>query len=357
MPKPLQALLRMTGERIEVEGATLECYAVARTARKEKPEAFQGFHSKHMLFIVDEASGVEDIIFEVGEGAMSTAGAKTLMTGNPTRTSGYFYNAFHEQRHLWTTMKVGCADSGRVNPRYIEEMKEKYGEISNVFRVRVLGEFPSGDDDSVIPLSIVEEAVDRDIKLVEGDVVWGLDVARFGGDRTALAKRCNNHLLGNIISWRGKDLMQTVGMVKAMYDKAKGWEKPVEILVDAIGMGAGVVDRMLEVGLPVRAVNVAESPSTEGRFNRKRDELWWEARDWFMNRTSVIPNQEELIYELAMPRYQYTSASKIKVESKDEMRRNGIQSPDLADAFCLTFAHTYVKSYGKSIVYPELGVV
>jgi hypothetical protein len=76
-----------------------------------------------------------------------------------------------------------------------------------------------------------------------------------------------------------------------------------------------------------------------------------------MNRTSVIPNQEELIYELAMPRYQYTSASKIKVESKDEMRRNGIQSPDLADAFCLTFAHTYVKSYGKSIVYPELGVV
>ena len=90
--------LEVKNDRVYLKDAPNESFAVARTARKEQPEAFQGFHSDNMLFLVDEASGVEDIIFEVGEGAMSTQGAKTLMVGNPTRTSGYFYDAFHKGR-------------------------------------------------------------------------------------------------------------------------------------------------------------------------------------------------------------------------------------------------------------------
>ena len=357
MPDGLKNLLRLSRDRVEVLTAPQESFAVARTARKEQPEAFQGFHSENMLFIIDEASGVEDIIFEVGEGSMSTPGAKTLMTGNPTRTSGYFYDSFHSSRKLWNTHKVACSDSKMVTKRYVDEMKEKYGSTSNIYRVRVLGEFPSGDEDAVIPLALIEDAVTRQVDQVDGNMVWGLDVARFGSDRSSLAKRMENTLTEPIRFWRGKDLMQLCGIVVDEFNKMKGNEIPHEILIDSIGVGAGVVDRLMELGLPARGINVAETPSIQTRFNRLRDELWWKTREWFEERNTHIPDQDELIAELAMPRYNYTSAGKLKVESKAEMRKAGMQSPDLADALCLTFAFQSVKNYNRIIEYPELGIV
>ena len=357
MPDGLKNLLRLSRDRVEVLTAPQESFAVARTARKEQPEAFQGFHSENMLFIIDEASGVEDIIFEVGEGSMSTPGAKTLMTGNPTRTSGYFYDSFHSSRKLWSTHKVACSDSKMVTKRYVDEMKEKYGSTSNIYRVRVLGEFPSGDEDAVIPLALIEDAVTRQVDQVDGNMVWGLDVARFGSDRSSLAKRMENTLTEPIRFWRGKDLMQLCGIVVDEFNKMKGNEIPQEILIDSIGVGAGVVDRLMELGLPARGINVAETPSIQTRFNRLRDELWWKTREWFEERNTHIPDQDELIAELAMPRYNYTSAGKLKVESKAEMRKAGMQSPDLADALCLTFAFHSVKNYNRIIEYPNLGIV
>jgi len=357
MPDGLKQLLRVSRDRVEVVDAPQESFSVARTARKEQPEAFQGFHSENMLFIIDEASGVEDIIFEVGEGSMSTPGAKTLMTGNPTRTSGYFYDSFHSSRNMWQTFKVGCVDSSMVADKYLEQMAEKYGKTSNVYRVRVLGEFPAGDEDAVIPLALIEEAVHRQVNQVEGSMVWGLDVARFGSDRSSLAKRMENTLTEPIKFWRGKDLMQLCGIVTEEYNRMKGWEVPNEILIDSIGVGAGVVDRLSELGLPARGINVAETPSIQTRFNRLRDELWWKAREWFEERNTTLPDQDELIAELSMPRYNYTSAGKLKVESKAEMRKAGMQSPDLADSLCLTFAHQSAKNNSKRIVYPNMGIV
>jgi phage terminase large subunit len=142
LPEGMKDLLELKADYLVLKEDPKQSFAVARTARKEQPEAFQGYHSPNMLFIADEASGVDDIIFEVGRGAMSSKGAKTLICGNPTRTSGYFYNAFHSMKAFWKTMHVPCASSSRVSEKYIEECKEEYGEESNAFRVRVLGEFP-----------------------------------------------------------------------------------------------------------------------------------------------------------------------------------------------------------------------
>ena len=326
-------------DRIELTWAPNECFAVARTARREQPEAFQGFHSENLLFVVDEASGVDDSIFEVGEGAMSTAGAKTVLAGNPTRRSGYFFDAFHRNRAAWATLRVPCADSSLVAPKYAASMAERYGADSNVYRVRVLGEFPNSEDDAVIPLAWCESAVCRDVAPIEGArTLWGLDVARFGPDRTALAKRRGNVLLEKVKFWHGKDLMQVVGLVAAAYEAADEDDQPDEILVDAIGLGAGVVDRLRELQLPARGINVAETDAVDPRLHRRRDELWWKAREWFEARDCVIPDDAELIAELSLPKYRYISTGKIEVESKDQMKSRHVQSPDLADAFCLTFA-------------------
>jgi len=356
LPEGLKDLLNYKKDSMTFAPAEKSAFAVARTARREQPEAFQGFHEKNMLFIVDEASGVDNKIFEVGEGSMSTEGAKTVMTGNPTRTTGYFYDSHHKMREQWYCMKVSCHDSSRVTKRYIDDMGKKYGKDSNIYKVRVLGEFPSEDDDAVIPLHLIEDAVDRDVR-PSGDIVWGLDVARQGGDRCALAKRQGNTLLEKIENWRADDLMVTAGRVKHMYDETPSAERPKQIFVDVIGMGYGVLDRLRGLGLPVTGVNVAEAPAIGHTYNRFRDELWFKAREWFMARACSIPNDEQLIAELTLPKYFYTHNGKLRVSSKDDMKAKGLQSPDLADAFNLTFAMISDSMYQGEIKYPNLGVV
>jgi len=361
LPVFLKNLLEVKSDRITLKAAPGESFGVARTARKEQPEAFQGFHSENMLFMVDEASGIEPIIFEVGEGAMSTEGAKTFLAGNPTRTSGYFYDAFGKMKKYWKTMKVSCADSKQVSPKYVESMREKYGEDSNIFRVRVLGEFPKDDDDSIMPLSLVEGAIERHIEIPKDEpVVWGLDVARFGSDSTALCIRKGRRVVGKVESWRGKDLMQTCGIVANKYKKTELHldERPREILIDSIGLGSGVVDRLMEMGLPARGVNVAERASVEVLYNRLRDELWFNARDWFDTMSVSIPHDEDLIDELANVKFCYTSLGKLQAESKEDMKKRGLKSPDLADAFCLTFAYGNFNSTSNApLAYPKMGIV
>ena len=362
LPDGLRVLLTVTSDKVFLNAAPQESYAVARTARKEKPEAFQGFHSSNMLFIVDEASGVDPIIFEVGEGAMSTAGAKTLLTGNPTRTSGYFYDVFNKMKKWWVTSTVSCSESSQATDIYVQQMADKWGTESNVYAVRVLGEFPKDDDDAVIPRALLHSAVDRDIIIHPSEpVIWGLDVARFGSDKTALCIRKGRSMPNPIETWQGKDTMQVAGIIKGKYDKVLRFdtERPIAIMVDSIGIGAGVVDRLREMGLPVRGVNVAESASVDTLYARLRDELWFRAKDYFEGKDVTMCADDDLIEELASVKFAYTSLGKLKAESKDEMKKRGLPSPDLADAFCLTLAHNNMpgnNTWNSKLVYPDLGL-
>lgn len=337
LPPELRKELEVKAERLEAVRNPKEYYSTARTARKEQPEAFQGYHAGDLLFIADEASGIDDIIFQVGEGSMSTHGAKTILTGNPTRTSGYFFDSHNRMRGNWWTRKVSCEDAKMVDKAYIDRMAKRYGRDSNVFKVRVLGDFPDSQDDAVIPLQLLESAVARDVEQVDGKVIWGVDVARFGDDESALAKRRKNTCLG-VTSWKGKDIMQTTGIVVNEFNETPPEDRPDMICVDVIGVGAGVCDRLAEQGLPVKGVNVAETASVSDLYNRLRDELWWLSREWLEKRDCKLPDDADLIGELSGPRYTFTSAGKKMVESKYEMKKRGIPSPNRADAWNLTFA-------------------
>ena len=345
LPKEFQDLLLISKDRIALEEAPQESFAVARTARRENPEARQGFHSGNLLFLFDEASGIDDLIFEVGRGALSTPGAKVVMTGNPTRIQGYFYDSFHKNRKRWKTLKVSTEDleeAPYVDLEFAREIEEEFGRDSNVYRVRVLGEFPTEEENSVIPLHLIESAVGRRVEPT-GKIVWGLDVARFGEDRTALCKRWGNKVL-EFKWWHGKDNMQVAGLIQREYEDTKEVRRPDRILVDSIGYGAGVVDIIKSEGLPARGVNVAESAAVNERYMRLRDELWFRGRDWFADRDSDFPDDAIAIGELSTVLYDITGTGKFKVESKDERKKRlvgrteGHKSPDLADSFILTFA-------------------
>ena len=337
MPDGFRNLFEFKSDKINLLGA-VDSFASFVTSRRESPESLQGFHSPNMLFICDEASGIPDIVFETAEGSLSTKGAKVILTGNPTRNSGYFYDTHHKMRDTWKRYSVSCHDSDFVNPTFIADMEKKYGIDSNVYRIRVLGEFPDTNEDAIIPLHLISESHDRDVEVDETEVVWGCDIARFGSDKTALAKRQGNTLLEPIKVWQGKDLMETVGVIVAEYEALPYSKRPQEILIDAIGLGAGVADRLQELlDCQVSAINVAELPSMQEKYMRLRDELWFLCREWFESRNCKMPEDEELITELTAPRYSFMSNGKIKVESKEQLKKRGFSSPDKADALCLTF--------------------
>ena len=357
MPQAFKELLEFKSDKIALKGAS-DSFAVARTSRRENPESLAGFHAPWMMFVIEEASGVPNVIFETASGALSTPGAKIIMCGNPTRSDGYFYDAFHEDREKWHCITVSCREGEYVDPKFIADMAEKYGEGSNVFRVRVLGEFPTQSDDVLLPLHLVEDATRRDVEPgPTTPVTWGLDVARFGSDRSALAKRQGNVLVEPIKTWQNKDLMELAGIVLAEHDAVPYSMRPQAIYIDAIGLGAGLADRLRELDLPAVAVSVSETASLKDRFNRLRDELFWSAREWFEARDCKIPGDDTLISELTGIRYKYLSSGKLKIESKDEMKKRGQRSPDVADAFVLTFAGQGAVAGGYSRGYNSNRVV
>ncbi len=351
LPKALGDLLEVKQERIELKASPTEAFISARTSRAEQPEALQGIHSEHVLLIADEASGVPEQVFEAAAGSMSGHNACTILLGNPTKNSGFFFETHHRLRSEWWTRRVSCADSPRVSEAYIAEMKSRYGEDSNAYRIRVLGEFPRSDDDTVIPVDLVEGAMHRDTRASPtARVVWGLDVARFGSDKSALCKRQAN-VVHEIRTWAGLDLMQLCGAIVAEFEGAPSTMRPTEILVDSIGLGAGVVDRLRELQLPARGINVSESPAMGKTYVNLRAELWFRAKGWLEARDCKLPRNEDLFAELVGPRFSFASNGKMKVESKDEMRRRGLGSPDQADALCLTFGGSAATAlYGRDSV-------
>ena len=338
LPKPIQDLLTVKSDRVELAAAPSEMFISARTSRAETPEALAGVHSDNVLLIVDEASGVHEKVYEAAAGSMSGHNATTILLSNPTRSTGTFYESQTRMSGSWWTRRWSCVDSPLVSDEFVDEMRERYGEESNAFRIRVLGEFPLADDDTIIPFHLVDAAMNRDIDLDEDRrPVWAVDPARFGSDRTAFCKRVGS-VITEIKSWRGLDLMQTVGRVMAEYEALNPSARPSEILVDSIGVGSGVVDRLRELGAPVRGVNVAESPSMGETYNNLRTELWFKTKAWLEDRGCQLPQDDELLADLTGIRYSFTSSGKMAAESKDQMRRRGLRSPDLADAVCLTMA-------------------
>lgn len=338
LPPALSTLLEPKQERVELKPSPTEAFISARTSRAEQPEALQGIHSEHVMLVADEASGVPEAVFEAAAGSMSGHSAVTILLGNPVRSSGYFYDTHNRLRGEWWTQRVSCVDSPRVSKEYVAEMATRYGEESNAYRIRVLGEFPLADDDTMIPMDLIDGAVERDVaSSPTAATVWGLDVARFGSDSSALCKRRTN-VVTELRTWRNLDLMQLTGAVVAEYQAIAPGDRPTEILVDSIGLGAGVVDRLRELELPVRGINVSESPAMGGTYRNLRAELWGRAKAWLERRDCRLPKDERLISELATVRYSFTSSAKLQLESKDDIRRRGLPSPDLADAFVLTFA-------------------
>jgi len=226
----------------------------------DEPDQFQGFHSPHLLVIVDEASGVNNLIFEAIDGLEPE---RTLLIGNPLNSDGRFADSFKDPQvkkiHIsaFDTPNVTAGNvvvPGLITVEDVEKFKQRYGEDSDVYRVRVLGQFPKTGVESFISIDEVSKAIERDVDVLpQWEKKLGVDVARFGDDRTILTVRqmekiIRKEIIGN------SDLMQVVGRILAIRKEEHILSE--NIFVDVIGVGAGVVDRLKEQGFDVNEVNV-----------------------------------------------------------------------------------------------------
>jgi hypothetical protein len=223
---------------------------------ENNPDALGGLHNggRGQCAIVDEGSGVPAPIYDVIDATMTDPDSFVFVFANPIRKTGRFYELFTRFAHRWRTLTVDARRARAANKAQIEQAIEDWGLDSDYVRVNILGEFPRQDAETLIPLPLIEAAATRKAEDCERyRPVWGLDVARFGDDRTVLSQR-RHRRTGDILQWRGLDTMQTVGRVKALWDECLVDDRPTDIIVDVIGIGAGVVDRLR-----------GQVPSSQGR--------------------------------------------------------------------------------------------
>jgi phage terminase large subunit len=304
----------------------------------DEADKFQGYHSPHLLVVVDEASGVSEETFQAIDGLKPT---RILLLGNPLRHTGRFANSF---KSLYVAkIHISAFDTpnvqnnevlipGLITTEDINRIKERYGEDSDVYRVRVLGEFPMAEEDALIGIDEIAKAMEREVDVKQQfEKKMGVDIARYGNDRTvAVIRHMEKVIKKEMIP--GSDLMTTTGQIMRIARDER--IIPRNISIDVIGYGAGVVDRLREQGWEVNGVNVAEKAEDFERHGNVRAELYVKIKEWL--KTGSLPRDDDF-YELTNIKYYFNSKGQMFLESKEDMRSRGLESPDTADALALTF--------------------
>jgi len=302
-------------------------------------EAFAGTHDENVLVIFDEASAIADIIWQVTEGAMTTANCMWVAFGNPTKNTGAFAQCFKRFRHRWWHKRVDSRTAKMADQKLIAEWIEDYGLDSDFVRVRVLGKFPRAGDMQLIPVDVVEAAITRECAVPKGTPrIMGVDVARYGSDMSVIARR-HGRKLEPLSKYRGLDTMELAAVVAHAIRE----ERPDMVMVDGTGIGAGVIDRLRQLGHDVLEVHFGGKvdPGSETVLFNKRIEMWHRMGVWL--KTADIPRDPELYDDLISPEYYFDVKMRMRLESKDEMRKRGLASPD-----CFVAGTKVTTPYGYS---------
>lgn len=313
----------------------------------DTPERAASISGAHLLYLVDEASGIDDELYRAIQGNVGGGGTIVLIS-NPTRPSGLFYDAFHGQAALWHGLHISSLESpnvvsgkdtipGLATRAWVEEMAEAWGRDSAAYAVHVLGEFPGQADDTIVSLAAVTAAVERwPDTPADGVLSIGVDVARFGDDASCIAYRRGRKLLGLEVV-RGADGHEVAGRVLAIVARlADSRDRRPPVKVDEIGVGASVVDALRRSD-PQRVTVVPVNVSTAGGddYHNLRSQLWFAVAQWLKD-GGALPPDAHLQAELVTPRFGFDSRGRRQVEPKDEVKRRLGRSPDRADAVALS---------------------
>jgi len=332
LPEELQLSIEVLSDSIKFSSGN---FAIPRTARKGASEALQGFHATFLCWIIDEASGVDDEIFEVIEGSLTGEDYLRLLMANPTRTVGYFYNTHNKHKKLWRTHTFNTELSENVSRASIERKRIEYGEDSDQYRVRVKGEFPLVNTDALFTMAEIEGAMALTSDEVDrtGSFTYACDVARYGDDSSVFTRKRGYDIYG----MEQFDNINTMEYANILSNKIEHETKnPDGVFVDTIGIGAGVMDRLEERGYSSIDANVSMKADEMNIYLNKRAEMYFNLREW-IRKGGRIPNDEELAEELLIITYTYSENGKIQLMKKSDIKLELGRSPDKSDAVALHF--------------------
>lgn len=313
-------------------------------------EAFAGLHNqgKRILIVMDEASAIPDIIWEVTEGALTDENTQIIWCafGNPTRNTGRFKECFGRFRHRWTNQQIDSRTVSLTNKEQIAQWVTDYGEDSDFVRVRVRGVFPRAGSMQFIAGDLVEEAIKREGYKAHDlePLIMGVDVARFGDDQSVIYFRRGRD--GRSIKPIKLREMDTMSLAAKVVEAFK-FHRAAAVFVDGTGVGGGVVDRLNQLlGMAVVEVQFGAKPDRsmpgyeDVAYYNKRAEMWGHMRTWLKG--GLIPDDPELTADLTGVEYGFAlkdGRDAILLEKKADMKKRGLASPDCADALAMTFAY------------------
>lgn len=306
----------------------------------QKTEAFAGLHNqgKRIVIIFDEASSIDDEIWHVTEGALSDEATEIIWIafGNPTRNSGEFYRAI-TGANRWKSRQIDSRTVEGTNKALLDAQIKEWGEDSDRARVRIRGEFPRGGSTQFIPGDLVAAARKRTVDGFQSmPIILGVDVARFGDDRSIICRR-QGRKADFVGKFHGVDTQVLGGRVQEAIDE----HKPDAVVIDGDGIGGSVYDFLKARGYDRKTALVefhgGATPGDVHKYLNKRAEVWGDMKEWLEG--AQIPDEPEIETDLTGPDYGYhPTKGCLVLESKDDMKSRGVDSPDLGDALAMTFA-------------------
>ena len=331
---------------------TCEAFAVA----SNNSAYIEGAHAQRICYVYDEAKAIPNETWDASEGAFAGAGEDTTAEGyalaisTPGAPMGRFYDIHKRKRgtedwHAYhITLEMGIK-AGMISRQWATQRAKLWGVDSPLYQNRVLGEFAKSGDDVAIPLAWVEAANERWHEWVEqgrpdpqGERVLGVDIARYGDDNSCIAERIGN-VVTELEKWGKEGLMATTGRIKNRLGRDRAQ-------IDLIGMGAGVYDRLVEQGCDVVPIDFREKSdwtdiSGEVEMYNLRAAAWWSLREGLDPDTKgepiLLPPDDELTGDLTTPKYGYMSSGKLKIESKEDIKKRLGHSPDTGDSVVISF--------------------
>ena len=311
---------------------------------KNSPESFAGLHNQgnRILVLFDEASAIDDVIWEVTEGALTDANTEIIWCafGNPTRNSGRFRECFRKYRKFWNTYQIDSRTVKISNKAKIEEWLDAYGEDSDFFKVRVRGVFPSASDLQFISTEIADKAQKQVYKPGQFEhlpVIIGVDPAWTGSDSLEIVMRQGYYMKPLASIPKNDDDWRMAQLIAQFEDEYKA----DAVFID-MGYGTGIYSIGKQLGRKWRLIEFG-GKSNDPVYLNMRAYMWGQMKEWLREGGSIPPNDQALYDDILGPEAIIDKNGRIQLESKKDMKDRGLPSPNKGDALALTFAARVVK--------------
>jgi len=350
--KVLKKIIKVTKTKVEICGKP--DWGV-KTVTATREENAQGFHEENMTVIVEEASGVARPIITQFKGTLSNPNALLLQIGNPNTRDCDFYDCFNRNRKRWNCFTFNAEDTARdfphiVNPQRNRDLEEEYGRDSDVYRVRVLGEFPVADANCVMSSDDIDRCMDARLKVgmaarSRGRNI-GIDLARFGGDENTVYRRSGHSI---VEWWRGARVEPIVAVERAFrMQKEAGWPDGLtQYTVDAGGIGQGIMHEFYEREKNIWEFHNGGTAFESDKYADAITEAWFRLARKVKNTDCYLPDDNNLNLQLSTRQYHINKKGLMVIEPKDIYMKRGYDSPDRADG-CVYAFHDIHEIEGQS---------